>query len=567
MDIPPGITFILSRNYDEPDTYESNAVGKTTLLRAICFGLYGETADGLGPTDLLCRMAGPRQGLKVVLDFSGGVCITRIQASNRKNTVTFHNGRRLIEGDKRVVDKAIQEHFKCTLQLFKAALYLSQRDSTSSQFLSAKPSERSFILSELVDDRVWQKASELLASEAREKEQLAEAAKTKLIVMKRNLQSLESNLAHISQTLATAARVEDERIVKLKERLVEVRGGITRETAIELDAGNRAIDPKKLEAKRLELSRNIDSLSRQLMEVPSIPPPLDMGATCPACRSVVSADTVETVIEMRVTAEKKRLDLKDELTELNKQLIAVSAHQTRYREWQHRVSLARDRRDRFKTEEAHLVDELSRPVVSLIALAEQERTLKAEVAQKAAEAKQVESEAVDEGEKVLKLRRLATGFKHEIRNLLFDRIRDELDQFTSSYLLNLAGGSARVEYSQGSRGREEFVIDVYSEDNQVQALEAFSGGEYWRITLSILFGLRDVLTLKSGCILPLLLIDDPVGPVDPLGLTNFFSILTNLIERDSARTILVTVPDEGVATTGNVVRIERRGGLASIVGN
>jgi DNA repair exonuclease SbcCD ATPase subunit len=122
-----------------------------------------------------------------------------------------------------------------------------------------------------------------------------------------------------------------------------------------------------------------------------------------------------------------------------------------------------------------------------------------------------------------------------------------------------------VDYpSGGDTAREKFEILVYAEE-KLQKLEQYSGGEGWRVSLAILFALRDVLVLKSDCSLPLLLIDDPVGPVDPIGLTNLFSTLQGLVDNGSAPTILVTLPSESDATTGNLIRLQRKNGMTEVL--
>jgi len=52
--------------------------------------------------------------------------------------------------------------------------------------------------------------------------------------------------------------------------------------------------------------------------------------------------------------------------------------------------------------------------------------------------------------------------------------------------------------------------------------------------------------------------------VDPVGLTNLFSTLQGFVDSRSAETILVTVPDSSLATTGNVVKIIREGGISRL---
>lgn len=564
LDLQPGITFITSTNLDEPEQWESNAVGKTSLLHAISYALFGSTPNGLVGHELISHQCGPRDVMRCILDFSEGITVQRYYYAHRKRSVvTFtHPTMGVIEGDTGYVNSKIQEFFKVTPTLFNSSLFLSQRDSTSTQFLSAKPAERSRILSDLVDDRVWQKAAEFLAADAKECGQEFSAAGTKLAVHQRNLQSLESNLTRLTETLATAARVEDEKRASVQSRLKSLRDAIAKETAVEMDQPKA--DIAELEKQRVVTAKRIDTLQNSLKELPSIGPPLSMGVTCPTCQSTVAAETVERVICRRAEIQGQRDTIKKELTDLQKELTALQERQQRVRDWKSRTELAADRRARYKTEMAHLEEELTAPAVSLIALAQQETALKAEREQRRTEIQSLQKSAVELGERSQRLQKLATGFKSEMRNLLFDRIRTELENYTQTYLYNLAGKGLRVEYPSGEGVREKFDIVVYNGE-QAQVLEAYSGGEYWRVTLAILLALRDVLVLKSGCTLPLLLVDDPVGPVDGIGLTNFLLALQGLIDTQNAGTMLITVPDASVATTGSVIHLERSGGLTRIV--
>ena len=565
IDLQPGITFIVSKNYDDPDTFESNAVGKTSILHAISYALFGSAPNGMTGNDLISHQCGPKDQLKVILDFSEGVTVSRYYWPHRKRSVVYFTptSGEIIEGDVSYVNQKIQEFFKVTPALFTSALFLSRQDSTSTQFLSAKPADRSRILSDLVDDRVWQKAAEFLSVDAKEAETEFQASGTKLTVYQRNLQALEGNLAQITATLATASRVEEEKREALQARIKALREAVAKETAIELD--RPTTDMASLEKLRTEVAKRLEHCNDKLRELPSISPPLGMGVTCPTCQSVVAAETVEKVTVQRARVAEARAQVKQEAKRFQNELEGLQERQQSLREWKTRVDLAADRRARFKTELAHLESEAAETKsTSLIALAQQEAHLRQQAKVQAQEIEELKAAAVGIGEKAQKLRRLALGFKSEMRNLLFDRIRGELENYTQNYLHNLAGQGLRVEYPSGEGVREKFDIMVYN-DGHAQCLEAFSGGENWRAVLAILFALRDVLTLKSGCNLPLLLVDDPVGPVDGLGLTNFFSALQGLVDSKSASTILVTVPDETVATTGNIIRLERKGGLARVV--
>lgn len=559
-----GLNFIVSKNFDDPERWESNGCGKTSILLAISYALFGKTFNGLVGHDLVSHQCGPKEWLQVVLEFSDGVTVTRSYYPHRKRSeVSLKAPKGDVVGDPSVVTKKIQDYFKVTPELFKNALMMSNRDSKTKQFLNAEPAERSKILSDLVDDRVWQKAGEYLSTDAKEKESQVLAAMNKLQVHQRNLQTLEMRLGEVTTALSSAQEQEQQRKAKLKARQLQLRDLIKQETALEMNPPK--ITAKQLEQRRLELAKRLQSEQTQLRDVPTVPAPLGLGVTCPTCRSKVQADTIEQVIAEREKASLAREQLKKQIAQSTKELENIQGMQQKSREWQARVNLAAERRERYKTELAHVEEELGAKSVSLFALAEQERSLKQQVQEQRAEIKDVAESTVGVKEEVRRMQQLATGFKTEIRNLLFDRIKGDLEKFTAAYLHNLAGQGLRVDYpSGGDTAREKFEILVYAED-KLQKLEQYSGGEGWRVSLAILFALRDVLVLKSDCTLPLLLIDDPVGPVDPIGLTNLFSTLQGLVDNGSAPTILVTLPSESEATTGNIIRLERKNGMTEVL--
>ena len=561
----PGMTFIVSENRDEPDEFENNGVGKTAILHAISYALFGKTPGkkALVGHDLISHQCGPKGVMEVHLEFEGGVTVQRVyQLHRRRSHVTFTTPGKVHDDDPSVVTEKIAEFFNCSHLLFSSSLCMSQRDSTSTQFLGAEPSERSKVLSDLVDDRVWQTAGKLLAADAKAVDAQVKSAEASLAVHRRNLQQLESRLQHLSTTLATAARVEDERREKLVTRRDQLKAILAKETAIEVD--EPALDLKKIEERRILWSKKLETVNNELRELQLPAPPLPYGTNCPTCGEPAKAERVEQVLALREKITKQREQLKNDAKEATRALEACQMAQQKYRDWKARTELARSRREQYMTELAHVEEDLQAKPVSLFALAEEESKLKQQVYQQKQEIDAVVDEFELQSKALTVMQRLSRGFTGEMRNLLFDRIRGDLDVYTQAYLQNLAGRQLQVEYPSGDGARERFDIFVYNEQARAQKLEAYSGGEYWRVALSILFALRDVLMLKSKCRLPLLCVDDPVGPVDPVGLTNLFSTLQGFVDSGSAETILVTVPDSSLATTGNVVKIIREGGISRL---
>lgn len=565
LTLQPGMTFIVSENRDEPEDFESNGCGKTSILHAISYALFGKTpgSKALVGHDLISHQCGPKGVMEVLLEFEGGVTVQRVyQLHRRRSHVTFTTPGQVHNDDPSTVTRKIGEFFNCSHLLFSSSLFMSQRDSTSSQFLAAEPAERSRVLSELVDDRVWQQAGKLLGADAKALDAEVKSAEAKLAVHRRNYQQLTDRWKHLSETLASANRQEDERRQKLIARRDQLKAILARETAIEVDQPQ--LDLKKIEERRILWSKKLETINNELRELQMPAPPLAFGTACPTCGEPARAEKIEAIIALRDKITKQRERLKNDAKEATKALEACQVSQQRYRDWKARTELAKSRREQYMTELAHVEEDLTAKPVSLFALAEEESRLKQQIHQQKQEIDAVVDEYEVRGSTLTVLKRLSLGFTSEMRNLLFDRIRGDLDVYTQAYLQNIAGRQLQVEYPSGDGARERFDILVYNEQARAQKLEAYSGGEYWRVALAILFALRDVLMLKSKCRLPLLCIDDPVGPVDPIGLTNFFGTLQSFVDSGSAETVLVTVPDAAVATTGNVVKVIREGGIARL---
>lgn len=565
VELVPGVNYITSINNDHPGVFSNNGVGKTTVLQAISYALFGTTPNGRTGANLAHTSLGSREVMSVKLEFDSGTVVERQYWPGRKRSfLRLDTGSGWIEGDVADVNAKIYEHFRITPRLFSGALSMSMRDAKTPKFLSDEPTARAQLLSDLVNDRVWRIAAEMLSTDAKELKGLHDSTTAACEALARQIREQELQLNSLRHRLKTAQQEEELRLSDLRRQWEALRQQVAAETAVESDppAESRMWE---LEKARVHLAKQKEELERQIQALPRVRPPMEMGVECPTCYSIIEAETVERVHSLLAETATESDKIKKQLAVVKSQLEGTEKLQQQHRDWKARVELSRERRQNYKHMLAHLEEQLNAPRVSLVALAETEREMTGQVIKASQELLKKRDEAAAYQDSMEVHTILAKGFGTEIRNLLYDRIRNDLEFHTQQFLQALAGPDLALEYPSGVGVAEKFSITVYSE-GVARDLSDLSGGEFWRATLAVLLALREVVMSKTGCRLNLLLVDDPVGPVDDAGITNFLEGLGRLCDNGLLETVLVTVPDRELATTAHTITLVREHGYTKVGG-
>ena len=559
-----GLTFILGNNLDDPNEADSNSSGKTTILTAISWALFGKVPSKAKTGSLMHWGAVKGEKMMVQLRFNRSVTVTRTVTSKGETSVvleTPENGREI--GDVAVINDKICRYFGVTYQLFLNCIYLS-RSSGSVQFLNSTPAERAKVLSYLVDDSDFVRATQILKVNKTTEEHAYSKAVHEEGIREETIQQKSEKRDRLKQELAAVAAQEEKGAAEIKDQISRLEYRLN-----ELAAASMAEpkdSPEKLEELRVQLKRRMTANSDEIAANQPVPHRLGEGERCSFCFSLVDYNTLEHIKKENAKRAEERKKLELERDVLRRDYDQIEKRQERLREWKSQQAERKMKLQETNWELAHAKRRLEEVRSGSVGIEERIKSLTEEIVQERALKTKATVKKNELAQSIHVASKLITMFTLDIRNLLFDQIRGTLEASTDKYVRTIAGNMVQISYpSTNKSGQEKFEI-LLSDGQHIMDLSAASEGLSWRATFAVLLALRDTLLERAKCRLGLLLIDDPIGVLDSTGTARYMEILRGLAGNKMADTLLVTVPkDEGVEPSDTVLRVTKKNKEARIL--
>ena len=148
-----GLTLILGENVDLGSAGSRNGVGKTTLIQAICYALYGQPLTSIKKDNLVNKTN--QKQMSVSLDLEVGTKTYRIERGRKPNFLRFyvndglvnHEGTDEAHGESKITQEEIEKVIGCSHQLFKHIVALH---SKTVPFLDMSAKDQREIIEELL---------------------------------------------------------------------------------------------------------------------------------------------------------------------------------------------------------------------------------------------------------------------------------------------------------------------------------------------------------------------------------------------------------------------------------
>jgi DNA repair exonuclease SbcCD ATPase subunit len=554
--IKDGVTYVLGSNQDQGVLASSNGSGKTTLIAAIAWALYGSLPSGAGKDAVVNRDVDQAR-VELVGD---DLHIIRVKPRGKSEILKWKGDGPWKTGDFPVVHAELLEYIGVDRDTFFNTVFLS-RYSKSVQFLRAQPSERARMVSEVVDDQLFQTAARLIQADM---EKIAEETKGDDIVL-RELDYAEDKLrtekTQLEMELRQLSKGNTERKEAITRDITLIKAKIRKEMEAFVNVTTYNLEElytkKATTRKRLDLMmQEVAGIRKSLKQLKAFEP----GDVCPTCQRELTEEECLLLGDARdkLIEESTAYDKSLEILEGNLEKLELWITQTQEHKQRKETALVRIRG--YKREAALLIDSLKADQNTAIL----EGMLK-ENSQSILELDErrlhIMTNRDDKTRKIPLLKELKKSFQQDLRNILLDRIRNGLKYYTKKYLSRLLN-KVDVEYPpQNKTGAEKFEI-VVRHNGSPQELSTYSGGESWRVTFAILMGLRRILLDGKKQPFEFLLVDDPVGELDEPGCKHFFDLLQCL--KEEIPQILVTVPRD-LEAPGRELHVVKKGGVSSLV--
>jgi DNA repair exonuclease SbcCD ATPase subunit len=613
FDFSPGITSIEGFNYDD-NTSEGS--GKSSILNALCWGLFGKIPKDAKVDDVI-RVG--QDSAKVEVFLIDGSVVVRSRKPNELYLVK--NGVEQRGKDSKETQLMIERKVGLSFESFCQAVYFAQ--NYPKKFISATEKERADIISEIQDlkqfDTARKKVMESLTLQANKISKLesrvgilstSTSALQKQILdlrglvtqfnddKQRDLEKLENEILAIVNQSNDLKYVEsdsnmEELSVSLNEIIQEVENqqSLKNATLVEL----KTLESKKLEHQKylnkVQASKTRIASSLSLVQKKLADKTLALEEFiaspkkhCPTCGSVIDeSNALKHQIELRTELselEKTQAELKSELSEfsdksmpvfesdesLKRTLLDIESALKECKLIKSNIENEIKAVEKFEARKNELSEKLdflnSRkvtieekvPDLLLNKISECESVLAIQLDELASQNQALLSERDHDS----RLRILKDGFK-SVKAFVFGSVLEELTRISNGYISELFEVPVQIEFNNENEDGELSKIDIQVTIEGVKRpLGLYSGGQFKRIELAVDLALSNIISSRSNNPFNIRCFDEPFQNLSESSMEKAIKLFGNL----KGTTLLIEHNSIAKSICDQVFKIELRDGVS-----
>jgi DNA repair exonuclease SbcCD ATPase subunit len=556
------LTLVLGSNLDlgGDDTGSRNGTGKTTMINALSYALYGQALTNIKKENLINKTNG--KAMLVTVEFEKNGVNYRIERGRKPNILKLYvNDQELkaeekedeAQGDSRETQKAIEQMLEMTHTMFK---HLVALNTYTEPFLSMKAAEQREVIEQLLGITLLSEKAEALKLQIKESKDSIQIETVRIEAIKTangNVQKSIDSLKIKSSAWASKKETDIENLGRAMMRLENV--DIESELAAHLQVKTWAENDLKIKNLNKQKATLESALGQAEKTVKKYSKDLESLADkkCHACKQELHDHKHE---EMSATANKHLLESAEYFEKVSNSLSKIVEEVAAIGALPHKPQT-------FYDTEAEALGHKN----NLDGL---EKSLTAKIDEQNPYEEQIEElnhTAIQEinWEEVNTLTKLKDHqeFLHKLLTNKDSFIRKKIIDQNLSYL------NKRLSYYIDKLGlphRVVFQNDLNVEITQLGQdldFDNLSRGERNRLILSMSFAFRDVWEGLYQSI-NLLFIDELVDAgMDAAGVESALAVLKKMARERNKNIYLISHKDELVGRVNNVLRVIKENGFTS----
>ena len=534
-----------------------NGAGKSTILDALCFGLYGKPFRKVNKNQLINTVNA--KGTVVELEFRVGRKEYRVVRGIKPNTFEIYSDGQLIDqnADAKEYQEMLESQIlKLNQKSFAQIVILGSASFVP--FMQLPSSHRREIVEDLLDIQIFSTMNSILKDKiaynrikATDVDYKIKGGAEKIEMYKKHIESLKQNNDDL-------VKQKQEQIVALNTNIEQSNSQATTIsediTTLTESIGDQDKVRTKLEKIR-DISRQVDL---KLAKIKKDAEFFTSHDDCPTCRQGIADEHKAQIVEKSTTQiveiESGKEKIVTELNAINERLGVINQVSTQITSKNREVSdiLVQVRTwTNFITGINKEIEDLSKNTKQIDANTEEIKTLKEELRVAIAEKEDLskDKQVFDIAAVLLKDSGIKTKIIRQyvpIINKLINKYLAAMDFFVSFEL------NENFEETIKSRFRDEFTYDSFSE------------GEKMRIDLALLFAWRAVAKLRNSASTNLLIMDEVFdSSLDSSGTDEFLKILNGLTS-DTNTFIISHKGDQLFDKFDHVIKFEKHKNFSRI---
>ena len=551
------LTLVLGHNLDMGGDGSRNGTGKTTIINALSYALYGDALTNIRKDNLINKTNG--KGMIVTVDFEIQGVQYRIERGRRPNILKFFiDGEDCLDqeqqGDSRETQKEIEKIIGFPHYMFKHLIALN---TYTEPFLSMKNNDQRDMIEQLLGITELSRKAEVLKERQKNTRDSIKEEEIRINAVEESNKRIEKNIKEIESRSRAWEKNKEDKIIELGEAIVKLE-----EIDISAEIDNHKVlstlKEQQLKKKNLEQEHNRlqTSLNRSLEKIDELKSNLESAkeGVCPACgQETAHLDTHEEYTEEL----KEKIDTEQEYyneifsrsQQLDEDLVEFDNLQDEPTVYYSKLEEALQHKHNVET----MTEQLQEKALEENPYVEQIEGLQSSGIQEVSFETMNELTYLQEHQDFLY--KLLTSKDSFIRKKIIDQNIAYLNHRLAYYLEKL-GLPHDVKFAS-DLGVE---ITEYGRDLDFDNL---SRGERNRLILGLSWSFRDMYESLNRP-MNLMCIDELVDSgMDSMGVENALAVLKKMHREQGKNIMLISHKEELIGRVNNVLTVVKEGGFTS----
>lgn len=555
------LTLVLGENLDQggDDTGSRNGTGKTTIINALSYALYGQALTNIKKGNLINKTNS--KGMVVTLQFEKAGISYRIERGRSPTFTRFYINNQEFQdestdesqGDSRKTQETINDLLGMSHDMFKNIVALN---TYSEPFLNMRTNDQRAIIEQLLGITILSEKAIALKEQIKQTKDAITEETLRINAISSSNEKINASIKSF-ETRQKAWKVKQredcEKLSVSIEELEHLDIDSELENHEKLENWNKIsteIKNLKKEQSTLELaqSRALSSVQKIAKEVEELD-----NATCYACGQALHEDKKQQILEEK---ERELIDSNSYLSEVEGKLEKINSRLSELGDLESKPSTFYDSAKEayeHRNNVENLRNALVRKESEQDPYADQIRDLKETAIQKIDWS--IVNELTEYKEHQEFLLKLLTNKDSFIRKKIIDQNLAYLNNRLTYYLEKL-----------GLPHQVKFLNDLNVEITQLGQdldFDNLSRGERNRLILGLSFAFRDVWESLYESV-NLLFIDELIDSgMDTSGVENALSVLKKMTREREKNIFLISHKDELIGRVNNILKVIKEGGFTS----
>lgn len=555
------LTLVLGENLDlgGDDSGSRNGTGKTTMINAVSYALYGQALTNIKRDNLINKTNG--KNMLVTLEFEKDNTVYRIERGRRPNILKLYvNGEEAVEtstdesqGDSRQTQEHIEKIMGLSHTMFKHIVALN---TYTEPFLSMSAHEQRGVIEQLLGITKLSEKADSLKNLIRGTKDLISEETFRIEAIKKSNKTIEDSISNLEMKQRLWARKRNEDIETLNETITELQ-------SVDIDAeiqAHKSLDEYNTKQQNIRsIEKEISNFNSNILEtdraLKRLNDQLDLTRDhkCHACgqdlHDQAHEDQLSNITKEISQKENRKAELDSQLTSSQNKLAEIGSLGKKPKTRYDNLSDALNHRNRLdnavkkKAEKETETDHYAEQIAELKSTAIQE----------------VSFDTMNELDKLREhqefLLKLLTSKDSFVRKRIIDQNLNYLNNRLAYYISQI--GLPHTVIFQN-----DLTVEI-TQLGQELDFDNLSRGERNRLILSLSWAFRDVWESLYQSI-NILFLDELIDSgMDSSGVEASLAILKKMSRERNKCIFLISHKDELIGRVNTVLRVVKENGYTS----